>query len=368
MRKTFYLSMSMLCCLMLLLPSIIDAHPGRTDSNGGHTCRTNCAKWGLEDGEYHYHNGGGSSNSGSESSSSGSSSGSGSKSNSPPVESSTSKPEPKPQPKIDEKQVQADEHYKKATDYFNNDKYYEALKELDKIYELDRDDSKTNELIQNSLTAIYNSAVANLDDKNYEKPKELLDFILDYKRSDKKLKEKADELLKEVILVEEIDNLLSKAKSAQDKKKYEEAISYIEEANRLKETKDISTLFDTIINDILDDAEAAYQKSEFENANHLYTLLEKHANSAGLEDDYQAIIYQIHDLQLIQNKYGLESNHFNGDSLFSQLTEGKNETDYNLDIVNEIKSYLSEIKEEVTTFIYEINIKELLSGGQKNED
>lgn len=34
------------------------AHPGRTDSNGGHTCRTNCGSWGLSTGEYHYHNGG----------------------------------------------------------------------------------------------------------------------------------------------------------------------------------------------------------------------------------------------------------------------------------------------------------------------
>ncbi|BBI34626.1 MBL fold metallo-hydrolase [Cohnella abietis] len=38
--------------------SVSMAHPGRTDANGGHTCRTNCAKWGLKDGEYHYHNGG----------------------------------------------------------------------------------------------------------------------------------------------------------------------------------------------------------------------------------------------------------------------------------------------------------------------
>ncbi|AYK07659.1 YHYH domain-containing protein [Brevibacillus laterosporus] len=37
------------------------AHPGRTDKNGGHTCRTNCEKWGLSYGEYHYHNGGSSS-------------------------------------------------------------------------------------------------------------------------------------------------------------------------------------------------------------------------------------------------------------------------------------------------------------------
>ncbi|MFC5529750.1 MBL fold metallo-hydrolase [Cohnella yongneupensis] len=36
------------------------ASPGRTDANGGHTCRTNCAKYGLKDGEYHYHNADGS--------------------------------------------------------------------------------------------------------------------------------------------------------------------------------------------------------------------------------------------------------------------------------------------------------------------
>ncbi|MGM0710417.1 YHYH domain-containing protein [Brevibacillus parabrevis] len=34
----------------------LEAHPGRTDANGGHTCRTNCEKWGLKYGEYHYHN------------------------------------------------------------------------------------------------------------------------------------------------------------------------------------------------------------------------------------------------------------------------------------------------------------------------
>lgn len=32
------------------------AHPGRTDFQGCHTCRTNCTeKWGLEYGEYHCH-------------------------------------------------------------------------------------------------------------------------------------------------------------------------------------------------------------------------------------------------------------------------------------------------------------------------
>lgn len=51
------------CTLALLLVSgsVVSAHPGRTDANGGHTCRTNCERWGLSYGEYHYHNGGGSS-------------------------------------------------------------------------------------------------------------------------------------------------------------------------------------------------------------------------------------------------------------------------------------------------------------------
>lgn len=35
---------------------IVSAHPGRTDKKGGHTCRTNCQKYGLSYGEYHYHN------------------------------------------------------------------------------------------------------------------------------------------------------------------------------------------------------------------------------------------------------------------------------------------------------------------------
>ncbi|MEG0735420.1 MAG: YHYH domain-containing protein [Longicatena sp.] len=48
--------------LLFLLANIpqsnMEAHPGRTDGNGCHTCRTNCEKWGLKYGEYHCHNGG----------------------------------------------------------------------------------------------------------------------------------------------------------------------------------------------------------------------------------------------------------------------------------------------------------------------
>lgn len=58
------ISFSLISAIMIMIPlSYAAAHPGRTDANGGHTCRTNCEKWGRMYGEYHYHNGGSSSSS-----------------------------------------------------------------------------------------------------------------------------------------------------------------------------------------------------------------------------------------------------------------------------------------------------------------
>ena len=54
-------------CLLLITPNEVSAHPGRTDANGCHYCRTNCEQWGLSYGEYHCHNGSGSSTSSSSS-------------------------------------------------------------------------------------------------------------------------------------------------------------------------------------------------------------------------------------------------------------------------------------------------------------
>lgn len=59
--KSLVLSLILTLIITMISSTGALAHPGRTDSNGGHYCRTNCAKWGLKDGEYHYHNGGSSS-------------------------------------------------------------------------------------------------------------------------------------------------------------------------------------------------------------------------------------------------------------------------------------------------------------------
>lgn len=45
------------CLTAGLLAGAVSAHPGGTDGSGGHTCRTNCSKWGLSHGQYHHHGG-----------------------------------------------------------------------------------------------------------------------------------------------------------------------------------------------------------------------------------------------------------------------------------------------------------------------
>lgn len=63
-RWSKMIAVSTACIITLTsLTSVALARPGRTDAKGGHTCKTNCAKWGLKNGEYHYHHGSSSSSS-----------------------------------------------------------------------------------------------------------------------------------------------------------------------------------------------------------------------------------------------------------------------------------------------------------------
>src|SRR3989338_7468286 len=56
MKVGYKRSLFVLAFVVLVIPRIALAHPGRTDASGCHTCRTNCANWGLSTGEYHCHN------------------------------------------------------------------------------------------------------------------------------------------------------------------------------------------------------------------------------------------------------------------------------------------------------------------------
>mgnify|MGYP001616562809 CR=1 FL=1 len=55
MRFGIYILVIVLFFSVSFGPTVALAHPGRTDSSGCHTCRTNCPNWGLSYGEYHCH-------------------------------------------------------------------------------------------------------------------------------------------------------------------------------------------------------------------------------------------------------------------------------------------------------------------------
>jgi len=54
-KNTKFIYISIFVFVAFCAPFFSFAHPGRTDAYGCHTCRTNCAKWGLSTGEYHCH-------------------------------------------------------------------------------------------------------------------------------------------------------------------------------------------------------------------------------------------------------------------------------------------------------------------------
>ena len=55
MRGNLLLLVAIIILSFSFGPTATFAHPGRTDSAGCHTCRTNCPNWGLSYGEYHCH-------------------------------------------------------------------------------------------------------------------------------------------------------------------------------------------------------------------------------------------------------------------------------------------------------------------------
>ncbi|MCX6810076.1 MAG: thermonuclease family protein [Candidatus Berkelbacteria bacterium] len=59
MKSKYSLLFVVLFACVLFFSTTVYAHPGRTDANGCHTCKTNCTeKYGLQYGEYHCHNSG----------------------------------------------------------------------------------------------------------------------------------------------------------------------------------------------------------------------------------------------------------------------------------------------------------------------
>ncbi|MFJ8264778.1 hypothetical protein [Peribacillus asahii] len=359
MRGNFISFISiLLCCFVLLLPFTASAHPGRTDSGGGHYCRTNCEQWGEVPGGYHYHNGG--SSSGGSSSSSNSSS-SGSTSESAPATSA-----PESEPKVDEDQVQADQYYKTANDLYNSADYQDAITELEKIYELNKSDSKTDNLVQKSVTAIYELAESAVSEGDYPTAKDHLDYIQEYQRSSNQIKQKANKLLEQIEENEAIEDLLSNARTARDENDYEETLSFIQQAQKIKDSEEIKSFYNETVESLTNDAEVAYQNKQYKQAKKLYKLLVKITATPKLKSQYEMTLQQIQDEHLLQESFEIDTENIKGNSLFNHLMEEANETPYNENVVNNLKSSLEEAADDAMHFIFNVNIKELFKGGKKD--
>lgn len=356
MRNGYLSMISVLaCCFLLLLPYTASAHPGRTDSNGGHTCRTNCAKWGLKNGEYHYHNGGSTSNS-----SSGTSSSNSSTSKSSPTKSVISTPEPK----VDENQVKAENYYTTATDLYNSGDYKKAIIELEKIYELNKSSSKTDNLVQKSLNAIYQLAESKGNAGDYSIAKDYAIYIKENRHSNNEIKLKANSLLKRIEENEKINELLYKATNAKDEKDYEKTFGLLQEAQKIKDLDKIKSFYNETLESLTSDAEEAFHQKQYGYAKKLYKLLVKKIETPTLISQYQKKLQRIQGEQLLQKSFDIKTTDFEGMSLFNHLMEDENNAPYDENIINILKESINEGKENARKFIFNINIEELLKGGK----
>lgn len=335
----------LLCCFLLLLPFTASAHPGRTDSNGGHTCRTNCEKWGLKYGEYHYHNGKGSASNG------------GSSSTSKPALSS-------PVPKVDENQVKADKYYSTAMDLYNRADYQKAITELEKIYELDKGNNKTENLIQKSINNIYGLADSKAKEEDYSTAKDYAVYIKENRRSSAEIKQKATGLLAQIEENKKINELLNKATIARDEKNYVEAFGFIQEAQKVKELDKTKSLYNETVEVLASDAEEAFHKKKYGDAKKFYKLLVKNTEMPTLISQYQKKLQRIQVEQLLNKSFDIDTADFEGTTLFNHLMKEENNTSYDENIINILKYSLQE--DDSMNYIFNVNIKELFKGGEKN--
>ena len=353
MKKRIVLVTSL--CGVLLVPSFADAHPGRTDANGGHTCRTNCEKWGLEYGEYHYHNGGstsgGSSSKSSNKSSGGSSSG---------YSSTTTTSEPV----IDENQVQADKYFTSANTYYNNGEYEEALAEAEKIFVLNRNINKTNDLVNKSLELLYKKAELQFEDQKYGDAKKILTYISEeYTYANSQIKQKAKNLFEQIVKEEEFQNKLSKVTEAKENKKYAEAITILNELKKESTSTIVSTLYDDTVKEIQNGADTSFDKKDYKIAKPYYKLLNDIIIDEALKSQYTARIEYMQNEELIEKMLGIDKEEIEKNSLFEHLIVEENETPYNKITIQTLTKIL---KPKELDFIFSINIKDLFKGENKD--
>ncbi|WP_226658937.1 YHYH domain-containing protein [Pseudalkalibacillus hwajinpoensis] len=375
--KTNWIGLGLVILLLITQPISAFAHSGRTDSSGGHNCSQKSIDKGLCTG-YHNHNSG---NSGSSSSSSSSSSNSSSNSSSGSSTSSQSsnsstgsssnsssssqseKPAPKPEPKIDEKQVKADEYTSVAKSLVKEEKYEEALQEIEKVYDLDKDTATIDSFVASTVSSMYSNAENALKDKEYDEAKKEANKILEYDRASEKVVTETEELISKIETEEKYEEAIERAENKLDEKAFREVFESLEEAEEVKESDKTEQIREQTIQKLEKDAKKLYNNAKLKQAKAQYNLLFE----VNKKDVYQDMITEIEGEERLVDTYGLDVPDKQGDSisLYDHLQIEENETPYQEKVVDKLESLVGNAKDHVI-FIFEKSITELFNGGEKD--
>ena len=271
-----------------------------------------------------------------------------------------------PKPKIDEKQVEANQHYKEANKLYNNEDYKGTIKELEKIYDLGKNNNQTEILIKNSLLAIYQLAGDATDQKDYTTAKSYLSYIKENKHSSTLINQKVDVLLNQIMTHEKVESKLDDATTARDNKEYKKTFELVKEAQKISNVEKTRTFYNDTVKALAEDADMAYHNKQYKQANTYYALLINNTSSGKLKTKYKMLQQQMKDEQLLQKSFYINSKDLAGDTLYTHIMDEKNETPFKEGVVTEIKSSLVEGVKETMHFIYKINIKELFNGGKQD--
>ena len=65
-------------------------------------------------------------------------------------------------------------------------------------------------------------------------------------------------------------------------------------------------MYNETIEKLTNDAETAYQKKQYKQANNFYNLLVRNSTTPELKDQYQTMLQQIEDELLLQESFGIK--------------------------------------------------------------
>ncbi|WP_374120900.1 YHYH domain-containing protein [Neobacillus sp. PS3-12] len=331
--------------------SVVSAHPGRTDANGGHYCWTNCGKWGLSYGQYHYHNGGGSTSSGGGSSSSSSYS----------SQQSIVTPTPAPVPKVDPVQVEADEHYQDAQGHYKAGEYYEALNEIKAIYDLGKQNNSVQSLERTILSNMYTQANTDFQQGKYTDASTNVNQIINYAHTPSDLLSQSQPLSQQIDTYSKASDYFDLAKGDRADKKYKDAIDEAQKSESLVPSNEKEAFIAETTIELKQAVTTAYENRDYTHVKSYGKMANSFANETE-KSQIQKLESKSENEQLIQKELGIKLDDRKKDNLFNHINQVDGSPKSDQSVVKGIKEFLIEKAGEKMKSISSTKLSDFLKG------